>query len=84
MVYNLRRGRGVRDEDPPPPPPPPTSAELMKTVVAGQHMLGEAMRQLVDRDARRGRQGPKPNQHSDFKDFLDTKPPLFKETEEPL
>jgi hypothetical protein len=53
-------------------------------VVAGQHMLGEAMRQLVGRDARRGRQGPKPNQHSDFKDFLDTKPPLFKETEEPL
>jgi hypothetical protein len=47
-------------------------------------MLAEAMRQLVDHDARRGRQGSKPNQHNDFKDFLDTKPPLFKEAKEPL
>ena len=30
------------------------------------------------------RQEPKPNQFSDFKDFLDTKPPIFKEVEEPL
>ena len=29
-------------------------------------------------------QGPKPNQYSEFKDFLDTKPPIFKEAEEPL
>jgi hypothetical protein len=28
--------------------------------------------------------GPEPNQYSDFKDFLDTKPLLFKEVEEPL
>jgi hypothetical protein len=56
----------------------------MQTMVEDQRMLAEAMHQLVDRDARRGRQGPKPNQYSDFKDFLDTKPPLFKEAEEPL
>jgi len=29
-------------------------------------------------------QGPKPNQFITFKDFLDTKPPIFKEVEEPL
>jgi hypothetical protein len=52
MAYNLRRGRGVEDEEQPPPPPPPTPAELMQTVVEGQRMLADAMRQLVDRDAR--------------------------------
>jgi hypothetical protein len=56
----------------------------MQTVVEGQRLLAHAMRQLVNRDARHGCQGPEPNQHSDFKDFLDTKPPLFKEAEEPL
>jgi hypothetical protein len=36
MAYNLRRGRGVEDEEPQPPPlPPPTLAELMQTVVEG-------------------------------------------------
>jgi hypothetical protein len=85
MAYNLRRAHGVEDEEqPPPPPPPPTPAELMQTVVEGQRLLANAMRQLVNWDARHGRQGPKPNQYSDFKDFLDTKPPLFKEAEEPL
>jgi hypothetical protein len=58
--------------------------ELMQTVVEGQRLLADAMRQQVNWDARHGRQGPEPNQHSDFKDFLDTKPLLFKEVEEPL
>jgi hypothetical protein len=85
MAYNLRRGRGVGDEEQPPPPlPPPTPAELMQTVVKSQRMLAEAMRQLVNRDARHGHQGPEPNQYNDFNDFLDTKPSLFKEAEEPL
>jgi hypothetical protein len=56
----------------------------MQTVVEGQRLLAKAMRQLVNQDARHGRQGPEPNQYSDFKDFLNTKPPLFKEVEEPL
>jgi hypothetical protein len=56
----------------------------MQMVVEGQRMLADAMRQLVDWDARQGHQGPTPNQHSDFKEFLDTKSPLFKEAEEPL
>jgi hypothetical protein len=38
----------------------------------------------INQDARHGRQGPELNQHSDFKDFLDTMPPLFNEAEEPL
>ena len=29
-------------------------------------------------------QGPEPNQYSTFKDFQETKPPIFKEVEEPL
>ena len=29
-------------------------------------------------------QGTGPNQYSTFKDFLETKPPIFKEVEEPL
>jgi hypothetical protein len=75
MAYNLRRGRGVEDEEQlPPPPPPPTPAKLMQTVVEGQRLLTDTMRQLVNQDARHDRQGPEPNQYSDFKDFLDTKP----------
>jgi hypothetical protein len=33
---------------------------------------------------RNQRQGPEPSQYSDFKDFLDMKPPVFKEVDEPL
>ena len=29
-------------------------------------------------------EGPEPNQYSTFKDFLETKPPIFKEAEELL
>jgi hypothetical protein len=62
MAYNLRRGRGTEDEEPPPPPlPPPTLAELMQTVVEGQRLLADAMRQLVNQDAQHGRPGPDPN-----------------------
>jgi hypothetical protein len=53
-------------------------------VVEGQRLLADTMCQLVNQDAWHGRQGPKPNKHSDFKDFLDTKPLLFKEAEKPL
>jgi hypothetical protein len=56
----------------------------MQTVVESQCLLVEAMRQLVNRDARHGRQGHELNYYNNFKDFLDTRPPLFKEAEEPL
>jgi len=85
MSYNLRRGHGNGDEEHPQPPPPlPTPAELMQMVVESQRMLAEAMRQLANRDERHVRQGPKPNQYCTFKDFMDTKPPIFREVEEPL
>ena len=47
-------------------------------------MLAEAMRQLANRYDRHVRQGPEPNQYSSFKDFMDTKPPIFREAEELL
>ena len=83
MAYNLCCGRSMGDEEQP-PPPPPTPAELMQTVVESQHMLAEAMRHMANRDDRHVRQGPEPNQYSCFKDFMDTKPPIFREAEEPL
>jgi hypothetical protein len=42
------------------------------------------MRQLVNRDDRYVRHGPKLNQYSGFKDFMDMKPPIYREAEEPL
>ena len=73
---------GADDERP--PPPPPTLAELMAILVEGQCTMAEALRMIPNHDGRGARQGPKPNQYSDFKDFLDTKPPVFKEADEPL
>ena len=48
--------------------------------------MEEALR-LIAQNTARGhpqQQGPEPNQHSTFKEFLDTKPPIFKVVEEPL
>jgi hypothetical protein len=56
----------------------------MQTVVESQRMLAEAMHQLVNHDERHVCQGPEPNLYSSFKDFMDTKPPMFREAEEPL
>jgi hypothetical protein len=47
-------------------------------------MLAEAMHKMVNHDGHHVRQGPEPNQYSTFKDFMDTKPPTFREAEEPL
>ena len=48
--------------------------------------MEEALR-LIAQNTTRGhpqQQGPEPNQHSTFKEFLDTKPPILKVAEEPL
>jgi hypothetical protein len=52
----------------------------------GQRAMGEALRTMAQNIAhgQHHRQGAKPNQFSDFKDFIDTKPPVFKEADEPL
>ena len=87
MSCNLRSGR-VRGSggDDLPPPPPPTPSDLLAMLVEGQRALGDAMRTLAQHQAqgRNQRQGPEPNQFSDFKEFQDTKPPVFKEAEELL
>ena len=87
MSRNLHSGRarGSGDDDLP-PPPPPTPSDLLAMLVEGQRALGDAMHTMAQHQAQ-GRnqwQGPEPNQFSDFKEFQDTKPPVFKEAEEPL
>ena len=53
-----------------------------------QRSMGEVLHGLTQNAGhgwgRDQHQGPEPNQFSTFKDFLDTKPPIFKEAEEPL
>ena len=83
----LANTRSGHNEVPPPPPPPPsTPAELLATLVEGQRMLNEAMQTMAqqNRGGRHVRQGGEANQHSNFKDFQDTKPPVFKEAVVPL
>ena len=48
--------------------------------------MEETLRLIAQNTAHVGQQhqGPEPNQYSLFKDFQDTKPPIFKEAEEPL
>ena len=48
--------------------------------------MEEALRLIVQNTAHGHpqQQGPEPNQHSTFKEFLDTKPPIFEVVEEPL
>jgi hypothetical protein len=48
--------------------------------------MEETLHNIAQNTAHGGhqRQGVEPNQYNNFKDFLDTKPPIFKEAEEPL
>ena len=46
--------------------------------------MAEALCTIANHDGRGACQGLEPNQYSDFKDFLDTKPLIFKEADEPL
>ena len=66
----------------------PRAAEMMAQLMETQCSMGEVLRGLTQNAGhgreRDQRQGPEPNQFSDFKDFFDTKPPIFKEAEEPL
>jgi hypothetical protein len=56
----------------------------MQSLVDGQRALADAMHQMANREGRNVCQGLEPNQYNNFKDFMDTKPPIFKEAEEPL
>ena len=79
------RGNDTKDL---PPPPHPTPVEMMAQLMETQRSMGEVLRGLAQNAGhgwgRDQRQGPKPNQFSDFNDFFDTKPPIFKEAEEPM
>jgi len=70
--------------NPPPPPPPPNPAKLMQMMVENQRMLTETIDRNVNQGGRHAQEGPAPNQYSSFKDFMDMKPPSFREAEEPL
>ena len=81
-------GSHGNDNEDLPPSPHPTPAEMTAQLMETQHSMGEVLRGLAQNASHaRGRdqcQGPEPNQFNNFKDFLDTKPLIFKEAEEPL
>jgi hypothetical protein len=47
-------------------------------------MLAKSQRALNESVRNHVHQEPKPAQYSNYKDFLDTEPPIFQEAEEPL
>jgi len=70
--------------NPPTPPPPPNLAELMQMMVENQRMLTETINRMTNQGGRNAPDGPAPNQYSSFADLMDTKPPSFREAEEPF
>ena len=60
--------------------------EFFAQFLGNQRAMEETLRLIMQNTAHTHQQlqGPKPNQNSLFKDFQDTKPPIFKEAKEPL
>jgi hypothetical protein len=81
------------DRDPPLPPPPPYTTEQFfaqflrsqRNMESMQQNMEAALRSITD-NTRRGINpgGHEANQYHSFKDFMDTRPPIFKEVVEPL
>ena len=69
-----------------PPSPPPSANEFFAKFLGSQRTMEEALHLIAQNmaHAHPQQQGPEPNQYSTFKDFLDTKPPIFKVAEELL
>ena len=67
-----------------PPLPPPSANEFFAQFLGSQRIMEETLCLIAQNmaRARQQQQGPEPNQYSTFKDFLDTKPPIFKVAEE--
>jgi len=84
MSHGTRGAEQRANMNPPSPPPPPNPAELMQLMVENQRMLTETINRMANQGGRHAQEGPAPNQYSSFKDFMDTKPPPFREAEEPL
>ena len=68
------------------PPSSPSVSEFFTQFLRNQRAMEYTLRLITQNTAhaRQQHQGPKPNQYSSFKDFQDTKPPIFKEAEELL
>ena len=68
------------------PPPPPSANEFFAQFLGSQRTMEETLRLIAHNTshAHQQQQGPEPNQYNTFKDFLDTKPPIFKVAEELL
>ena len=69
-----------------PPPPSSSAQEFFAQFLGSQRTMEEALH-LIAQNTARGhpqQQGAEPNQHNTFKEFMDTKPPIFKVAEEPL
>ena len=68
------------------PPPPPSTNEFFAQFLGSQRTMEETLRLIAQNMARahQQQQGPELNQYSTFKDFLDTKPPIFKVAKELL
>jgi hypothetical protein len=58
-------------------PPQPTYAELLQMLAESQRALDKSVKNHVYEE-------PEPVQYNNYKDFLDTEPPIFREAEEPL
>ena len=69
-----------------PPPPSPSTNEFFAQFLRSQRTMEETLCLITQNMARAPQQqyGPEPNQYNTFKDFLDTKPPIFKVAEELL
>ena len=69
-----------------PPPPSPSMNEFFAHFIGHQRAMEDTLRLITQNTAHshQQHQGPKLNQYSSFKDFQDTKPPIFKEAKEPL
>ena len=88
-MTRTRTGAGTSqggNDDDLPPPPLPTANEFFAQFLGNQWAIEETLRHIEQNTARarQQNQGPEPNQYSTFNDLLDTKPPIFKEVEEPL
>ena len=88
LTVSLQMSRGTRGAEqranmnPPPPPPPPNPAELMQMMVENHRRLTETINRMANPGGRNAHEGPAPNQYSSVKDFMDRKPPPFREAKE--
>jgi hypothetical protein len=91
-------GHNINNNEPHPkphlPPPPPLTPEMFFAQLLGsqrnaeqsQKNMEDFLRTIANNVQRGNHQGGGngANQYSNFKDFMDTKPPIFKEAAEPL